>query len=61
MVVYLSIVYYCSHAGFLTNTGDEPHYVMIAESIGRDGDLKVLNNYEEHARSRELRDRPPDD
>jgi hypothetical protein len=27
-------------------SGDEPHYLVIAESILEDGDLKVANNYE---------------
>lgn len=26
-------------------TGDEPHYLVLAESVVRDGDLKVANNY----------------
>jgi hypothetical protein len=30
-------------------TGDEPHYLIIADSIARDGDLKVVNNYDEEA------------
>ena len=28
-------------------TGDEPHYLVIATSLRRDGDLDVLNNYRE--------------
>ncbi|WP_061249944.1 hypothetical protein [Leptospira alstonii] len=28
-------------------TGDEPHYLMIAESIRKDGDFDLKNNYEE--------------
>lgn len=30
-------------------TGDEPHYLLIADSISRDGDLNVRNNYEDDA------------
>jgi len=30
-------------------TGDEPHYLLIADSIVRDGDLNVRNNYEDDA------------
>jgi hypothetical protein len=30
-------------------TGDEPHYLMIAESLRADGDLDLRNNYEEDA------------
>jgi len=28
-------------------TGDEPHYIMIAQSIATDGDIDLRNNYEE--------------
>ena len=27
-------------------TGDEPHYLLVAESMVRDHDLRVLNNYQ---------------
>ena len=30
-------------------TGDEPHYLIIADSIVRDRDLRVVNNYDEEA------------
>jgi hypothetical protein len=30
----------------LPPTGDEPHYLVIAQSLLRDGDVKVANNYE---------------
>jgi hypothetical protein len=29
-------------------SGDEPHYLMIAESLWRDGDLDLRNNYQEN-------------
>ena len=35
-------------------TGDEPHYLIIAASLLRDGDLDVRNNYEHNARTREI-------
>ena len=34
--------------------GDEPHYLIIAASLLRDGDLDVSNNYEHNARTREI-------
>lgn len=38
----------------LRTTGDEPHYLIIAASVLRDGDLDVTNNYEEDARTAEI-------
>ncbi len=35
-------------------TGDEPHYLIIAASLLRDGDLDVRNNYEHDARTAEI-------
>lgn len=35
-------------------TGDEPHYLIIAASLLRDGDLDVRNNYEHNAEAREV-------
>ena len=35
--------------GLHTLTGDEPHYLVIADSVGRDLDLDVANNYREVA------------
>ncbi|XDD49895.1 hypothetical protein AB3N59_16235 [Leptospira sp. WS92.C1] len=35
-------------------TGDEPHYLMIAESILADGDLDLKNNYQEDAISKKI-------
>jgi hypothetical protein len=32
--------------GKYSDTGDEPHYLLICESLRRDGDLDVGNNYE---------------
>ena len=26
--------------------GDEPHYLLVAQSLLKDGDIKVANNYE---------------
>ena len=31
--------------GKYSASGDEPHYLMIAESLRTDGDLNVANNY----------------
>ena len=35
-------------------TGDEPHYLIIAASLLRDGDLDVRNNYRDDARTAEI-------
>ena len=42
------------NSGRLQTTGDEPHYLIIAASVLRDGDLDVHNNYEEDARTGEI-------
>ena len=41
-------------SGRLRTTGDEPHYLIVAASVLRDGDLDVRNNYEEDARTAEI-------
>lgn len=43
-------------SGKLPIIGDEPHYLIIAASVLRDGDFDVRNNYEHDARSREICD-----
>ncbi|TGL77213.1 hypothetical protein EHQ83_06290 [Leptospira yasudae] len=35
-------------------TGDEPHYLMISESLAVDGDLDLKNNYEQDAVSKKI-------
>lgn len=35
-------------------TGDEPHYLMISDSLVRDFDLKVVNNYQLDAQTRAI-------
>jgi hypothetical protein len=39
------------HSGRIHLFGDEPHYVVIAESVVRDGDLELRNNYALEGRS----------
>ena len=34
--------------GRYSATGDEPHYLMIAQSLRADGDLDLANNYAQH-------------
>ena len=34
--------------GKYSATGDEPHYLMIAQSLRADGDLNLANNYAQH-------------
>ena len=43
-----------TQTGRLPVTGDEPHYLIISASVGRDGDLDVRNNYEEDFRTGEI-------
>ena len=38
----------------LQATGDEPHYLIIAASVLRDGDIDLWNNYEEDTRTAEI-------
>ena len=45
VVLYLTIAVYWQSEGMYTITGDEPHYLLVADSIVRDHDLRVLNNY----------------
>lgn len=35
-------------------TGDEPHYLMISESIRKDGDFNLKNNYEEDRNTKKI-------
>lgn len=50
-MVYVGVVLTWAHAGALRLTGDEPHYLVIADSIARDFDLDVGNNYEQDAKT----------
>ena len=43
-------------SGLLPITGDEPHYLIIAASVLRDGDFEVGNDYEREASAREICD-----
>lgn len=45
IVVYVAVVAHWHSRGLYMTTGDEPHYVVIADSVGRDADLDVANNY----------------
>ena len=41
-------------------TGDEPHYLILAASLLRDGDVDVRNNFDEDATTREIYGPIPD-
>ena len=43
-------------SALLPITGDEPHYLIIAASVLRDGDFEVGNDYEHDARANEICD-----
>lgn len=45
VILYLTIAVYWQSKEMYTITGDEPHYLLVADSIVRDHDLRVLNNY----------------
>ncbi|MEI7769121.1 MAG: hypothetical protein WCI67_03980 [Chloroflexales bacterium] len=45
MAIYLIVVIVWQAQGTNPITGDEPHYLLVADSLLRDGDLEVLNNY----------------
>src|SRR5260370_15002243 len=45
VMVYLSTTLYWQSRGLYRITGDEPHYLLITDSLIRDRDLKVDNNY----------------
>ncbi|MEI8308658.1 MAG: hypothetical protein WCF99_16480 [Chloroflexales bacterium] len=45
MTIYLIVVMVWHAQGTNPITGDEPHYLLVADSLLRDGDLAVLNNY----------------
>lgn len=48
LAFYTIILFAIPHyKGAPLTDGDEPHYLLICESIIRDGDLKLTNNYEE--------------
>jgi hypothetical protein len=46
LVVFLFVWTLTTH-GKYSSTGDEPHYLIIAESLLADGDLDLANNYEQ--------------
>lgn len=45
-VVVVLFVWSLTTHGKFSVTGDEPHYLMVAESLRTDGDLDVRNNYQ---------------
>lgn len=46
VIFYLTVALYWHARDLYSLTGDEPHYLLIADSIVRDHDLRVENNYE---------------
>ena len=50
----MSLAVQWTASGDLPIIGDEPHYLMTAASVGRDGDLDVANNYEYENTAREV-------
>ena len=45
VILYLAVALFWQSHHFYRLTGDEPHYLLIADSLLRDHDLRVLNNY----------------
>jgi hypothetical protein len=46
-IVVILFVWSLTTHGKFSNSGDEPHYLMIAESLVSDGDLDLENNFRE--------------
>src|ERR687893_61393 len=44
-LLYLSITAFWQLHDLYIITGDEPHYLLVSDSMVRDHDLMVLNNY----------------
>lgn len=45
MLAYLGVVLAWHRLGYYPITGDEPHYLLTADSLLRDGDLLVVDNH----------------
>lgn len=45
LLVYIGVVLAWHRLGHYPITGDEPHYLLTADSLLRDGDLLVVNNH----------------
>lgn len=45
VILYLAVALFWQSHQFYRLTGDEPHYLLITDSLVRDHDLLVLNNY----------------
>src|SRR5438128_10701549 len=45
IILYLAVALFWQSHHFYRITGDEPHYLLIVDSLLRDRDLLVLNNY----------------
>src|SRR4051812_23511237 len=45
-LIYVAIAVDWHARNIYTITGDEPHYLLIADSLVRDHDLRVENNYQ---------------
>lgn len=46
VLLYLTVALYWHARGIYLPAGDEPHYLLVADSIVRDRDLRVENNYQ---------------
>ena len=55
-----SLAYWWSTTNRYRLTGDEPHYLILAASLLRDGDVDVRNNFEEDATTGEIYGALPD-
>src|SRR5258705_8465187 len=45
LFIYLIIGYFPKISGFSYITGDEPHYLVMTQSVANDGDFNLDNNY----------------
>src|ERR1700730_15561202 len=49
--VYATLMVFLAKTHKLPLDGDEPHYLIMADSLVTDGDLDLKNNYERNAKS----------
>ncbi|EMN46534.1 putative membrane protein [Leptospira weilii str. LNT 1234] len=54
VLYYVGIVLSWEKKKRIPITGDEPHYLMISESIRKDGDFNLKNNYEEDRNTKKI-------
>src|SRR5215471_18535971 len=54
MLAYMAVACFWFHRGYNPISGDEPHYLFIADSLVRDFDAKIDNNYREDEQQKRI-------